>query len=137
MMKKLLPGLLSLLLLTPLFSQVTTSNIIGAVSDDQNAPIQGTNIVALHTPAGTRYGVISIGDGRFNLFNLGMGGPCLVMILSNQEILRVAFPRDVDGNLTNFVPMHTSDTRLTSTFSSETGLDSMWQAPPGLPYHVN
>ncbi len=56
-------------------AQVTTSNIKGLIVDDLNEPLFGANIVAIHTPTGTKYGVISNEDGRFNLLNLRVGGP--------------------------------------------------------------
>ena len=62
------------------FAQVTTSNIRGTISDDQSAPLLGANIVAIHTPTGTKYGAISNEDGRFNLLNLRVGGPYEVTI---------------------------------------------------------
>ena len=62
------------------FSQVTTSNIRGTVADDQNAPLLGANVVAIHTPTGTKYGAITNEDGRFNLLNLRVGGPYEIMI---------------------------------------------------------
>ncbi|HMB64669.1 MAG TPA: carboxypeptidase-like regulatory domain-containing protein [Eudoraea sp.] len=71
--ERLLPGIFFLCSLTLMFLQVTTSNIRGTVSDDQNAPLLGANIVALHAPTGTRYGAISNEDGRFNLLNLRVG----------------------------------------------------------------
>ncbi len=62
------------------FAQVTTSNIRGTVIDDQNQPLLGANIVAIHTPTGTKYGAISNENGRFNLLNLRVGGPYQVTI---------------------------------------------------------
>lgn len=61
-------------------AQVTTSNIRGTVTDDQNEPLLGANVVAVHTPTGTKYGVITNEDGRFNLLNLRVGGPYEVTI---------------------------------------------------------
>ncbi len=61
-------------------AQVTTSNIRGTVVDDQNAPLLGANIVAIHSPTGTRYGAISNEEGRYNLLNLRVGGPYEVTI---------------------------------------------------------
>ena len=61
-------------------AQVTTSNIRGKVTDDQNLPLLGANIVAVHTPTGTVYGAITNEDGRFNLLNLRVGGPYKVSI---------------------------------------------------------
>ena len=51
-------------------AQVTTSNIRGTVLDDQNVPLLGANVVAVHTPTGTRYGAITNEDGRYSLLNL-------------------------------------------------------------------
>ena len=62
------------------FAQVTTSNIRGTVIDDQDTPLLGANVVAIHTPTGTTYGAISNEDGRFNLLNLRVGGPYEVTI---------------------------------------------------------
>ena len=61
-------------------AQVTTSNIRGTVVDDQNVPLLGANVVAVHTPTGTRYGAITNEDGRYNLLNLRVGGPYEVSI---------------------------------------------------------
>ncbi|WP_411032022.1 carboxypeptidase regulatory-like domain-containing protein [Spongiimicrobium sp. 3-5] len=80
-MKKLI--LLSVTLLLAVFSaysQVTTSNIRGTVVDDLDAPLLGANVLAIHTPTGTRYGAITNEDGRFNLLNLRVGGPYEVTI---------------------------------------------------------
>ena len=60
--------------------QVTTSNIRGTVQDDQGEPLFGANVVAIHTPTGTKYGVMSNEDGRFNLLNLRVGGPYEVTV---------------------------------------------------------
>nr|WP_299485738.1 carboxypeptidase regulatory-like domain-containing protein [uncultured Allomuricauda sp.] len=80
-MKKLLPlGILFLMVFTSTFAQVTTSNIRGAVVDDQQVPLLGANVVAVHTPTGTRYGAITNEEGRYNLLNLRVGGPYEVTI---------------------------------------------------------
>lgn len=80
-MKKQLPILLLFLFNTvAFFGQVTTSNIRGYVADDENQPLLGANIVAVHTPTGTKYGAITNEDGRFNLLNLRVGGPYEVTI---------------------------------------------------------
>jgi hypothetical protein len=80
-MKKKLPILLLFLFnAIAFFGQVTTSNIRGYVADDQNEPLLGANIVAIHLPTGTKYGAITNEDGRFNLLNLRVGGPYEVTI---------------------------------------------------------
>jgi len=71
------------------FAQVTTSNIKGSVADDQNQPLPGANVVAVHTPTGTKYGGTTNLDGRYNLLNMRVGGPYTVTIsyvgFKNQE----------------------------------------------------
>jgi len=71
------------------FAQVTTSNIKGVVVDDQSQPLPGANVVAIHTPTGTKYGGTTNFDGRYNLLNMRVGGPYAVTIsyvgFKNQE----------------------------------------------------
>ncbi len=74
-MKKLLLIIMLFCCVTALFGQVTTSNIRGLVLDDLDVPLLGANVVAVHTPTGTKYGAITNEDGRFNLLNLRVGGP--------------------------------------------------------------
>ena len=62
------------------FSQVTTSSIKGLISDETNAGLPGANVVAIHTPTGTTYGAATNIDGRFNLFNLRVGGPYTITV---------------------------------------------------------
>ncbi|RIA10070.1 carboxypeptidase family protein [Flavobacteriaceae bacterium MAR_2010_72] len=75
-----------LLLLLLMFSslvvvgQVTTSNIKGLILDESDQPLPGANVVALHTPTGTKYGAATNFDGRFNLLNLRVGGPYTITI---------------------------------------------------------
>ena len=81
MIKKLLFTVIGLLVVaTTAMAQVTTSNIKGSVVDDQGAPLFGANVVAVHTPTGTRFGAITNETGRFNLLNLRVGGPYEVTI---------------------------------------------------------
>ncbi|MCB4797423.1 TonB-dependent receptor [Neotamlana laminarinivorans] len=62
------------------FSQVTTSNIKGLITDTTTAPLPGANILAVHTPTGTKYGAATNFDGRYNLLNLRIGGPYTITI---------------------------------------------------------
>lgn len=61
-------------------AQVTTSNIKGLVLDQGSVPLPGANVLAIHTPTGTKYGAATNFDGRFNLLNLRVGGPYKVTI---------------------------------------------------------
>lgn len=62
------------------FAQVTTSNIKGLIVDSNSEPLPGANIVAIHTPTGTKYGAATNFDGRFNLLNLRVGGPYTITV---------------------------------------------------------
>ena len=62
------------------FSQVTTSNIKGLILDEASQPLPGANIVVIHTPTGTKYGVSTNFDGRYNLLNLRVGGPYSITV---------------------------------------------------------
>lgn len=61
-------------------AQVTTSNIKGLILDNASEPLPGANILAIHTPTGTKYGAAANIDGRFNLLNLRVGGPYSITI---------------------------------------------------------
>lgn len=61
-------------------AQVTTSAISGFISDVSNEPLPGANIIAVHTPTGTNYGVSSRADGRYTLPNLRVGGPYKITV---------------------------------------------------------
>ena len=61
-------------------AQVTTSSIKGVVVDEGNQPFSGANIVAVHTPSGTKFGAITNFDGRYNILNMRVGGPYSVTI---------------------------------------------------------
>ncbi len=61
-------------------AQITTSSISGVVVDDGNMELEGANVVAVHVPTGTTYGVVTNQDGRFNMVNMRVGGPYTVSI---------------------------------------------------------
>ncbi len=56
-------------------AQVTTAAINGKVSDDEGGPLIGANVLIVHKPTGTQYGVSTRETGKFNLPNLRVGGP--------------------------------------------------------------
>ena len=60
-------------------AQETTSEIVGSVNENQS-PVAGATITALHIPTGTKYATTSRKDGRFNLPNLKVGGPYTITV---------------------------------------------------------
>ncbi|MBT8295691.1 MAG: carboxypeptidase-like regulatory domain-containing protein, partial [Gramella sp.] len=80
-MKRLLL-LLLIALLSNLTSnaQVTTAEISGEVFYEENTPLPGANVTAVHTPTGTTYGAVTNFDGGFNLLNLRVGGPYKISV---------------------------------------------------------
>lgn len=80
-MKKFSPLILAILMTISIaHAQTTTSNIKGVVLEENSEPLLGANVVAVHTPTGTKYGAITNEDGRFNLLNLRVGGPYEITI---------------------------------------------------------
>ena len=82
MFKTLVTALCGLLLLSSAaFAQgVTTAAMNGVVSDNVGQPLFGANVMAVHVPSGTRFGVTTRPDGRYNLQNLRVGGPYTVTV---------------------------------------------------------
>ena len=77
-MKKL--SILMLFISGFISAQITTSSISGVVVDDANMELEGANVVAVHVPTGTTYGVVTNQEGRFNMVNMRVGGPYTVSI---------------------------------------------------------
>lgn len=73
--------LLMSILTTAMFAQgVTTAALNGTVQDMNGQPLPGANVMATHQPSGTKYGVTTREDGRYNLPNLRVGGPYTVSV---------------------------------------------------------
>ena len=78
-MKRLLMIVALLLVVAVATAQVTTSSIRGRVTNNDN-PLPGATIVAIHTPSGTQYGTIANGDGHYTISGMRIGGPYTVTI---------------------------------------------------------
>ncbi len=59
---------------------VTTASINGQVTDANNEPLPGANVVAIHTPSGSTYGVATDFDGFYRISNMRVGGPYKITI---------------------------------------------------------
>lgn len=57
------------------FGQATTSSMSGRVEDEQNEPLPGTTVIAIHEPSGTRYGTVTNLQGTYHLEGMRTGGP--------------------------------------------------------------
>ena len=64
-----------------IFAQgVTTSSINGKVIDNNDDPLPGASVVAIHVPTGTKYGAATDLDGFFRISNMRAGGPYSITI---------------------------------------------------------
>ncbi|KPQ19842.1 MAG: TonB-dependent receptor [Algoriphagus marincola HL-49] len=80
LLKNLVTVLLLVLSSTWAMSQgVTTSSMNGTVVDETGAALPGANVVATHTPSGTRYGAVTNLEGRFSIPGMRIGGPYTVV----------------------------------------------------------
>ncbi|WP_025664572.1 TonB-dependent receptor [Aquimarina megaterium] len=59
---------------------VTKSSINGKITDNTGQALPGANVVAIHTPSGTKYGAITDFDGFYRIANMRTGGPYKVTI---------------------------------------------------------
>ncbi len=61
-------------------AQMTTSSMSGHITDENGEPIIGANVVAVHTPSGTRYGAMTNNDGLYTMQGMRVGGPYEITI---------------------------------------------------------
>ena len=65
---------------TAMYAQgVTTSAIRGQILEEQG-PLPGANVVAVHKPTGTKYGSITDFDGFYRIANMRVGGPYTITV---------------------------------------------------------
>lgn len=74
-MKKLLLGLFFIMGIGVYAQGVTTSSMSGKITDSTGEPLPGANVLAVHTPTGTQYGVVTDFDGFYRISNMRVGGP--------------------------------------------------------------
>ncbi|MBX3292021.1 MAG: TonB-dependent receptor [Acidobacteria bacterium] len=68
----------ALILTASISAQVTTSEIVGRITDAQGQPLGGVIVEATHEPSGTVYTTTTNDAGRFALPGLRVGGPYTV-----------------------------------------------------------
>jgi hypothetical protein len=54
---------------------VTTGNISGFVKDASGEELPGATVIAVHTPTGAKYGIVTNLNGRYAINNVKVGGP--------------------------------------------------------------
>jgi outer membrane receptor protein involved in Fe transport len=88
-MKKIITLLFFVFGLHAVIGQTTTSSIKGIVKSSSAELLPGANVLAIHTPTGSKYSALSNADGRFNILNMKIGGPYKVVVsfigFQNQE----------------------------------------------------
>lgn len=81
-------------------AQVTTSSISGKVRDTKGEGIPGASVLIVHQPTGTKYGVVTGGDGSYRVNNLNPGGPYKITVsyigYSKQERIQTSLNLGVD-----------------------------------------
>ncbi len=70
----------AMLMAVSAFAQITTSSLGGRIVDNAGEPVVGAAVVAVHTPSGTTYGVVTNEDGRYAIQGMRSGGPYKVEI---------------------------------------------------------
>ena len=105
-MKKILLLLLFMIVgvSSALAQGVTTSSINGKAIDVSGEPLTGANVVAVHTPSGTKYGAITDFDGFYRIVNMRVGGPYTITytyvgfedIVKNNVYLQLGDSENID-----------------------------------------
>ncbi|MFC7356323.1 carboxypeptidase regulatory-like domain-containing protein [Jejudonia soesokkakensis] len=109
-MKKLLLLFLFMIVATTasIAQGVTTSSINGKAIDNLGEPLTGANVVAVHTPSGTKYGAITDFDGFYRIVNMRVGGPYTITytyvgfedIVKNNIYLQLGDSENIDVTMT-------------------------------------
>lgn len=78
--KRILLVLATILAGVTALAQVTTSSMVGRVVDENDEPLAGTAVIAVHQPTGSQYYAVTNGDGRFFINGMHVGGPYKVEV---------------------------------------------------------
>ena len=78
-LKSLMLTCLAFLLSVTALAQVTTSSMSGRITDNQG-PVVGAAVVAVHQPTGSQFYAITDAKGYYRLNNITSGGPYVVTI---------------------------------------------------------
>ena len=79
---------------------ITSGTISGRMLDQNNEPLMGATITAVHTPSGSTYRTVSRQNGYFTLANVRVGGPysLSVRFVGFQELERTAIEVNLGEN---------------------------------------
>lgn len=72
---------ISLLVTSGLFAQVTTSSMSGRITEPDGAAIAGATVVAVHVPSGSKYYSVADNAGNYRIQNMRVGGPYEVEVV--------------------------------------------------------
>jgi hypothetical protein len=79
-MKKIIALFFIMFAFHTMTGQTTTSSIKGIVKSSGTELLPGANVLAIHTPTGSKYTALSNADGRFNMLNMKIGGPYKIVV---------------------------------------------------------
>ncbi|HEV7701553.1 MAG TPA: carboxypeptidase-like regulatory domain-containing protein, partial [Pyrinomonadaceae bacterium] len=80
MMRLMLAMLLSAIVTISAAAQITTSEIVGVVTDQNGAAVVGATVTVVHEPTGSKSSSVTNDDGRYNLPGLRVGGPYTITV---------------------------------------------------------
>ena len=73
--KFLLSSVAAMLFVVSAYAQFTTSTLTGKVIDENNEPLVGAAVIAIHTPSGSQYFAIANEEGYYTIQGMRPGGP--------------------------------------------------------------
>lgn len=92
-MRSIMAVLMAVVVSISATAQVTTSEIVGRISDGQGQSVSGASVEATHVPSGTVYTAITNDSGRYALTGMRVGGPYTV------KVVQAGFKDQVRENL--------------------------------------